>query len=119
MQVAYAAEELNTATKHWATILGVDPFFIIEHFPVADLRYRGKPAEVEVSLDLACSGNMCIELIKHTNSSRSVFHELLDSKGGGFHHWGIMSKVFEIEVTRHEQQGYKQAFTRKLNHKQT
>ncbi len=101
MQVAYVVEDIDKAMKEWTETLGVGPFFLFEHFALEDYRYRGKPGDIDITIALGFSGSMCFELILQHSKSPSVYSEVLDSRGYGFHHWAVSTKDFDGDLARH------------------
>jgi len=55
-QNGYVIRDIDAALKHWTTVLGVGPFFYLEHVKVDNFRYRGQPSNAEFSVALANSG---------------------------------------------------------------
>ncbi len=101
MQVAYVVEDIEKAMKEWTDTLGVGPFFLFEHFVLDDYRYRGKPDDIDITLALGFSGSMCFELIVQHSKAPSVYTEVIDSRGYGFHHWAVSTDSFDEDLARH------------------
>ncbi|VAV90582.1 hypothetical protein MNBD_ALPHA02-1577 [hydrothermal vent metagenome] len=101
MQVAYVVEDIEKAMKEWTDTLGVGPFFLFEHFALDDYRYRGKPGDIDITLALGFSGSMCFELIVQHSNAPSVYTEVTDNRGYGFHHWAISTDSFDNDLARH------------------
>jgi catechol 2,3-dioxygenase-like lactoylglutathione lyase family enzyme len=78
-QLAYVVRDLDAALHYWTSVLEVGPFFLFEHCPLQDQRYRGQPSNVDVSLALGNSGDLQIELIQQHNDAPSVYREFLDA----------------------------------------
>ena len=111
MQIAYVVDDLEAAMEHWLDRMSVGPFFVLRNLEVLDKRYRGSPTEVDLDIALGYSGNVCVELIKQNCPSPSVYRELLDRNGPGFHHWGLFAKSFDQEVDRYRERGHALAFS--------
>jgi hypothetical protein len=47
-QNGYVVRDLGAALRHWTTVLGVGPFFCVEHVQLKEFRYRGQPAAPEL-----------------------------------------------------------------------
>lgn len=109
IQVAHVVEDLAAAARHWSKTLGIGPFFVFDHFPLFDAQYRGGPIDFDVSLGLAFSGSICFELIQQNNDAPSVYREVVQKRGYGFHHWAIATDDFEGSVRHYEQQGFEMA----------
>jgi hypothetical protein len=86
MQLGYVARNLNDALNHWVQVLGVGPFHVADRVPYADVRFRGKPIEIETRVAIAYHGTMQIEVIEQTGGDASMFSEFLERRGGGLHH---------------------------------
>ena len=114
MQMAYVVENLGVALEHWLSKMKVGPFIVLRSLEALDKRYRGAPSDLDVDIALGFSGDICIELIQQNCKSPSVFRELLDSKGGGFHHWALFTESIDEEVSRYQKQGHALAFSGKV-----
>ena len=95
-QVAFVVKDIEAAKKKFAEFLGVEPRHHIVTEKTPDNIYKGKSAP-DVSCILAfldIGPNLEIELIQ-PNGVASVWQDVLDEKGEGFHH--IAFKVKDIE----------------------
>jgi len=110
IQTAYVVEDIPRAMQHWVEQLKVGPWFLLEHFTGVDASYRGKPSEADVAIAMSFAGHMMIELIQPNDKAPSVYREIIEKRGYGFHHWGIGSKDFDRDVERYEKVGGELAF---------
>jgi hypothetical protein len=114
IQMAYVVEDIHQAMAAWVKKLNVGPWFLLESFtglhPQCVPRYRGKPSEAAVSLAMSFAGHMMVELIQERSKAPSVYREVIEKRGYGFHHWGIATKDFDGSVTQYEASGYELAF---------
>lgn len=110
IQMAYVVPDLEAAIAHWTKTLRIGPWFVLEHFTGVDPVYRGGPSGADVNLAMSFAGHMNIELIAPNNSAPSVYQELIDRRGYGFHHFGLATSDFDAEVTRYEKAGHALAF---------
>jgi catechol 2,3-dioxygenase-like lactoylglutathione lyase family enzyme len=85
-QNGYVVRDVEAAMKHWTEVLGVGPFFYFEHVPIRDFRYRGEPSALEVSIALANSGPLQIELIQQRNDAPSMYRDFLAQGREGLQH---------------------------------
>lgn len=106
IQEAHVVPDLKAAALQWSKTLGIGPFFIFDHFPLFDAQYRGQPADFDISLGLAFSGNMCFELIQQNNDAPSVYTEVVAKRGYGFHHWAIATDDFDKSMRDYQAQGF-------------
>jgi hypothetical protein len=115
MQVAYVVTDLDRALEHWTQTVGIGPFVVLEGLEVIDQKYRGQPSDASLTIALAYSGHMCVELIKQNDTTPSVYRELLErNPQGGFHHWAIMTEDLDGEISRYQARGYEVAFSGKV-----
>jgi methylmalonyl-CoA/ethylmalonyl-CoA epimerase len=87
MQVAFVVRDIEVTKKKFAEFLGVEPPHHFETNKSVDNIVEGKPAP-DVSAQLAffdVGPGLAIELIQ-PNGVRSVWQDVLDQKGEGFHH---------------------------------
>lgn len=104
-QVAHVVENIDREMERWTAELGLGPFFVIRHFAVHDVIYRGKPAVLDLDVALVFRGSMCFELIQQHNQAPSVYRELVESRGYGFHHFGIATRQFDADLARRAKAG--------------
>lgn len=76
-QVGYVVRDLDQAVADWLK-LGVGPWFLLRG-QAQSVLYRGRPCHVTVSLALANSGDLQIELIQQEGDEPSIFTEFLAS----------------------------------------
>ncbi len=109
-QYAYVVEDLDRAMREQHELLGVGPWFLTDPFTPAVARYRGKPTRLTAQLAFAFSGHVMIELIKQHDDSPSVFREVVERSGYGFHHFGLNTPDFDASVARLRKEGYEEAY---------
>ena len=107
-QVAFVVKDIEATKKKFAEFLGVEP---PDHFATnqsPDNIVDGKPApDVSAFLVFFNVGpNMAIELIQ-PNGAKSVWRDVLDQKGEGFHHIAFQIKGMDEKVQACEDAGYK------------
>lgn len=105
-QNGYVVRDIRGAMKHWTEALGVGPFYFVETVPVVDFRYQGEPSDVEISVALANSGDLQIELIQQLNDAPSMFRDFLAAGHEGLQHIAYWSTDFEADLERALEFGY-------------
>ncbi len=85
-QNGYVVRDIAAAMKFWTETLRVGPFFYIERVRTDWFRYRGDPSPVEMSIALANSGDLQIELIQQRNDAPSMYLDFLREHGEGLQH---------------------------------
>lgn len=104
-QNGYVVRDIEAALRHWTEVLGVGPFFHFERVPVRDFRYRGEPSDLEVSIALANSGPLQIELIQQRNDAPSMYRDFLAGCGEGLQHVAYWTEHFDRDLARIEKRG--------------
>ena len=111
MQIAYVVESMDAALENWLRKIKAGPFFVFRSLEILNGRYRGAPTDVDLDVALGFSGSVCVELIQQNCQSPSVYRELLDNKGSGFHHWALFTESIDEEIARYERQSNALAFS--------
>jgi hypothetical protein len=83
-QIGYIVPDLDAAMESWCA-MGVGPWFTMRNLEQKDCRYRGELSEPTISLALANSGPMQIELIQQHDDTPSIYREFVDAKTEGYH----------------------------------
>lgn len=63
IQTAFITNDIQRSMTQMTDLLHIGPWFLFESFELFDLRFRGQPADFQVTLALANSGHMQFELI--------------------------------------------------------
>ena len=105
-QNGYVVRDIEAAMRHWIEVLGVGPWFYAEHAPIEDFRYKGEPSPVEVSIALANSGSLQIELIQQRNDAPSMYHDFLRAGREGLQHIAYWTTTLDADLKRLLDAGY-------------
>ena len=106
-QNGYVVRDVRAAMDHWIKVMGVGPWFYFDPVKIDYFRYRGKPANLEMSVALANSGDLQIELIQQRNDAPSMYKEFLDSGREGLQHVAYWTKDYQALYDRALSLGYK------------
>ena len=110
IQMAYVVEDIHQAMDAWVKKLKVGPWFLLDRFTGVEPLYRGRPTDASVSIAMSFAGHMMVELIQEHSKAPSVYREVIEKRGYGFHHWGMATNDFDIEVEEYRASGYDIAF---------
>lgn len=94
-QNGYVVRDLKSAMDHWVNVHGVGPWFYVEKVKTDYFRHRGQDSDMTMSVALANSGDLQIELIQQTNDAPSMYKEFLDSGREGLQHVAYWSTDFQ------------------------
>jgi catechol 2,3-dioxygenase-like lactoylglutathione lyase family enzyme len=106
-QNGYVVRDVEAAMQHWTQVLGVGPFFYFERVPIEDFHYRGAPSPLEVSIALANSGPLQIELIQQRNDAPSMYRDFSEAGREGLQHIAYWTETFDADLARHEADGFR------------
>jgi glyoxalase/bleomycin resistance protein/dioxygenase superfamily protein len=106
-QNGYVVRDIEQAMKFWTEVMRVGPFFYIPKVKTDWFRYRGIDSAVEMSIALANSGDLQIELIQQRNDAPSMYKEFLDSGREGLQHMSYWTKDYQGLYDRALGLGYK------------
>jgi catechol 2,3-dioxygenase-like lactoylglutathione lyase family enzyme len=96
-QIGYVVTDLDKALAGFVE-LGIGPWFVMRGLPQR-VTYRGEPCEITLSLALANSGEMQIEVIQQQeDDTPSIFTEFLSSGREGFHQFAYWTEDFEATM---------------------
>lgn len=86
-QVAIVCRDVESTSKRWAAMLGVDPPRIHTTKPGHEVKlvYRGHPSDGQAKLAFIQLGQVTLELIQPVGSD-TAWKEFLDTHGEGVHH---------------------------------
>jgi hypothetical protein len=111
IQVAYTVSDIEAAIRSYAQDLKLGPWFLRGPLQARQPVYRGRPQDLRLSIAIAYSGHMMIELIQQHDDQPSVYRELIEKHGYGFHHWGIASDRYDADLESYETRGFEPVFT--------
>lgn len=71
-QNGYVVRDIEAAMKHGIKAMGVGPWYYMDRVKIDWFRHRGRDSTVEMSIALANSGDLQIELIQQRNDASSL-----------------------------------------------
>jgi hypothetical protein len=105
VQTAYVVKDITAAMNWWIRDGKVGPWFLLDSFTGSDQRYRGEATTADVKIAMAFAGHMMIELVQPKDRQPSVYKEVIDQRGYGFHHIGIAVSDVEVERAAYAKRG--------------
>lgn len=105
-QNGYVVRDIEAAMKHWIDVLGVGPWFYIEDVKTDWFHHRGAASDVKMSIALANSGDLQIELIQQRNDAPSMYREFLDAGHEGLQHMSYWTLDYQALYDRALGLGY-------------
>jgi len=104
-QIGYVVRDIRAAMDHWVR-LGVGPWFYFDRVKFDYFRFRGADSPLEMSVALANSGAMQLELIQQRNDAPSMYREFLDAGREGAQHVAYWTRDFQALYDRALSLGY-------------
>lgn len=81
-QIGFVVKDIEKAMTHWSAVLGVGPWFYKEEVGTTEFRYYGKDSRPpRLSIALANSGDLQIELIQQRDDAPSLYLDSLERSG--------------------------------------
>jgi hypothetical protein len=106
-QMGYVVRDIEAAMRHWVDVCGVGPWFYADRLPLTAFTYRGtRHDDLHVSVALANSGDVQIELIQQRCSTLSMYREFLAAGHEGLQHWSSWPEDYEARLERALANGY-------------
>lgn len=100
MQNGYVVRDWRAAAEHWTSVLGVGPFFVMEHLQFAESLYRGEPSPIDMTVAIAYSGEHQIELVQQHNDAPSIYRDFLARGPEGLQHVGVLVTDLAADIAR-------------------
>jgi hypothetical protein len=93
-QIGYVVRDIDASMDQWVR-RGVGPRFYVDWVQTDYFLYRGAESELEVSVAVANSGDIQLELIQQRNDAPSAFKEFLDAGHEGAQHVAYWTDDFQ------------------------
>ncbi|MDE2422505.1 MAG: VOC family protein [Gammaproteobacteria bacterium] len=94
-QNGYVVRDIHQAMDHWINVLGVGPWFFVERVQIDKFTYRGQPSSIEMSVAMANSGDIQIELIQQLNDAPSMYLDFLAAGHEGLQHISYWTNEYQ------------------------
>jgi hypothetical protein len=106
LQTSFVVKDVYESAQAFLDLYGVGPWFVFEHYPMQELRYRDVPSTMDFTVAAAFSGSMMIELVQQNDNNPSAYQDVVATRGYGFHHLAIPSYDYEADLARFRELGY-------------
>ena len=106
-QVGIVVRDVEAAMRHWVDVCGVGPWFYAERLPVTAFTYnRQRYDDIHLSIALANSGDVQLELIQQRCQTPSMYREFLAAGHEGMQHWSSWPEDYDAIYDRALASGY-------------
>lgn len=106
-QNGYVVRDIHAAMDHWIKVMGVGPWFFVEKVSIDYFRYRGEESTLEMSVALANSGDVQIELIQPLNDAPSMYRDFLAAGHEGLQHMSYWTRDYQALYDQALELGYR------------
>src|SRR5262249_20879144 len=93
-QIGYVVTDIHASMDEWVRH-GVGPWFYIDNVVTDYFTYRGSDSDMKMSVAIANSGDVQLELIQPRNDAPSAYKDFLDSGRQGAQHIAYWSNNFQ------------------------
>jgi hypothetical protein len=93
-QNGYVVRDIEAAMEAWLAV-GVGPWIYFEDVPIDWFRHRGQDSPLKMSVALANTGDLQLELIQQRNGAPSMYREFLEGGNEGFQHISYWSTDYQ------------------------
>ena len=94
-QMGYVVRDVEAAMQHWIEVCGIGPWYYIDKLPLQDFHYRGQSGDPHLSIGLANSGYVQVELIQQRDDSPTMYQDFLNAGNEGLQHWSSWPEDFD------------------------
>ena len=106
-QMGYVVRDIEAAMRHWIEACGVGPWFYVDRLPLTAFTYRGARHDgIHLSIALANSGDVQVELIQQRCDTPSMYGEFLSAGHEGLQHWSSWPENYDELYHRALANGY-------------
>ena len=107
-QIGIVVRDIEAAMQHWVEVCGVGPWFYAEKLPVTEFDYRGQRfAGIHISVALANSGDVQLELIQQRCETPSMYRDFLAAGREGMQHWSSWPADYDDKLQQALASGYR------------
>jgi len=106
-QVGIVVRDIEAAMRHWVEVCGVGPWFYTDRLPVTAFTYRGtRHDDIHLSIALANSGDVQLELIQQRCDTPSMYQDFLRAGREGMQHWSSWPADYSAKLRSALANGY-------------
>ncbi|MBC7770429.1 MAG: VOC family protein [Phycisphaerales bacterium] len=117
-QTCFVVRNIEDSATRWTRATGAGPWYVFQP-DTRNTIYRDEPGNDKYRLALGFLGGTCMELVQPLDREPSIFNEILEARGEGFHHVcpqmsGLSGASFDARCRELEQRGLKLAMSNEV-----
>ena len=105
-QMGFVVRDIDRAMRHWVEVCGVGPWFVAEKLPLDGFWYKEQPYDIHVTVALANSGDVQLELIEQRDQTPSMYRDFLAAGHEGLQHWSSWPENYDELLDRAVKNGW-------------
>lgn len=106
-QIGIVVRDIEAAMQHWVEVCGVGPWFYAQELPVSAFSYQDQNfAGIHISVALANSGDVQLELIQQRCDTPSMYRDFLAAGHEGMQHWSSWPQDYDKRLAQAQSNGY-------------
>ncbi|MBL6954144.1 MAG: VOC family protein [Alphaproteobacteria bacterium] len=94
-QMGYVVKDIDAAMRHWIDVCQIGPWFYVDKLVVQDFTYKGQPSDPHLSIALANSGDVQLELIQQRDDSPTLYQDFLNAGNEGLQHFSTWPENYQ------------------------
>ena len=100
-QIGIVVRDIRAAMAHWVEVCGVGPWFYADKLPVTAFSYAGvRYDDIHISVALANSGDVQLELIQQRCDTPSMYRDFLSAGHEGMQHWSSWPEDYDVKLEK-------------------
>ena len=105
-QMGFVVRDIDKAMRHWVEVCGVGPWFVAEKLPLDGFWYKEQPYDIHLTVALANSGDVQLELIEQRDATPSMYRDFLGAGHEGLQHWSSWPENYHELLERAVKNGW-------------
>ncbi len=105
-QMGYVVRDIESAMHHWIDVCGIGPFFYVDRLPLINFQYQGQSGDPHLSIALANSGDVQVELIQQKDDTPTMYKGFLAAGHEGMQHWSSWPVDYDAKLEYALANGY-------------
>ena len=98
-QVGIVVRDIKTALQHWVEVCGIGPWFYADKLPIDAFTYKTEAFDdIHISVALANSGDVQLELIQQRCTTPSMYRDFLAAGYEGMQHWSSWPEDYDVRL---------------------
>jgi hypothetical protein len=106
LQTSFVVKDIYPCIQAFLDLCDIGPWFVFEHVPMHEFRYRDAPSKIDFTVAAAYSGAMMFELVQQHDDAPSAYQDVIAARGCGFHHLAVPSYDYDRDLERYRKLGF-------------